>query len=479
MRFKPHETSLMSTGKPLIASLSSLALILSFGVSVTQAQLTEFDFTEEVIQLPEGFSPVCFDLTDLDQDGDFDAVVCGRNLDQLAMVLEGGPGGTLTPTDELTVPDQMDWAEFGDFNEDGLTDIVLGTRSWAGLVVIFDGLPGGGFAAESRTIRVGRELRATRVADLDLDSHQDLVVVGHGSEELQILMGDGSGSFDFGSRIRYSPWRNGFPYPQSAELIDLDSDGFLDIASIGLGSRTIDFSMNDQLGGFSRTRSWSAPIFEDGVRPGCSNGEWADFDGDGRLDCLLSLTNFGAQQFAILKLNGTGEITQTTLHPGSPSGLSWYPCSGDFDGDGDADVVIGHALPGTIAFFENVTQPDGELEFLYPQVFMGTQFIRFLRSIDLDDDGDMDLVAADFSGDRLVVFRNNLIGGLAQGSAQSMTRDHQPRSSHHSRTSLKDDGRDGTSLVKWLSDLSAKDVRTLFSAERSAPDDVMEGGGSK
>ena len=468
----------MSTRKPLI-SLLSLALFLSCDVPALHAQLTDFDFTQEVIQLPEGFSPVCIDLADVDQDGDFDAVVCGRNIDELALFLEGGPGGTLAPAVELGVPNQMDWAEFADFNEDGFTDVVLGARSLVGLVVIFDGLPGGEFSEEPRTIRVCREIRATRVGDLDQDSHQDLVVVGHASEEVQILIGDGAGAFEFGSRIRASPWRNGFPYPQSAELIDLDSDGFLDIAAIGLGSRTIDLSFNDQLGGFTRTRSWTAPIYEDGSRPGCSNGEWADFDGDGQFDCLLSLTDFGAQQFAILKLDDTGEITETTLHPGSTSGLSWFPSSGDFDGDGDVDVVIGHALPGTIAFFENITQPEGELEFLYPQIFPGTQFIRFLRSIDLDQDGDIDLIAADFSGDRLVVFRNNQVGGLARSAVDSSPRGHRASVSTLPTSVVEDDGRDGSSLVKWLSDLSATDVRTHFPGSRSNSAEVPAVGGSK
>ena len=469
------ETSLMSIGKPLATCLSSIALTLSCGTSSTHAQLTDFDFTEEIIQLPEGFSPACFDLTDLDQDGDLDAVVCGRNTDGRAMILEGASDGTLTPAAELAVPDQMDWAEFGDFNEDGLVDIVFGCRSWVGRVVIFDGLPGGGFVEEARTLRLCREIRATRVGDLDQDSHQDLVVVGHSSEEIRTLMGDGSGSFESGTRLRASPWRNGYPYPQSAELIDLDSDGFLDIASIGLGSRTIDLSFNDGLGGFDRTRSWTGPILDDETRPGCSYGEWADFDGDGRLDCLLSLTNFGSQRFAILELDGSGDIIGTSIHPGSTSGLSWTPCSGDFDGDGDTDVVIGHALPGTIAFFENVTEPDGELEFLFPQMFMGTQFIRFLRSIDLDQDGDLDLIAADFSADRLIVFRNNLVGTLPRGDDRAREIDRPSAEPVRPRPVLEDDGRDGATLVKWLSDLSAPEVRDLL----ADPLDRSEAGGGR
>ncbi|MEE2681169.1 MAG: VCBS repeat-containing protein [Planctomycetota bacterium] len=473
----PREISLMSIGNPLSTCLLSCAPILACEVSLTHAQLTDFDFTEETIQLPEGFSPVCFDLTDLDLDGDLDAVVCGRNVDELAMILEGGPGGSLTPTDELVVPDQMDWAEFGDFNEDGNVDIVLGTRSWAGLVVIFEGLQGGGFTEQPRTLRHCREIRATRVGDLDRDSHLDLVVIGHSSEEILTLVGDGTGSFTPGIRLRSSPWRNGYPFPQSAELIDLDSDGFLDIAAIGLGSRTIDFSFNDGLGGFPQTRSWTVPVLEDGTRPGCSYGEWADFDGDGRRDCLLSLTGFGPQRFAIARLEQSGDISETTLHPGSSSGLSWIPSSGDFDGDGDTDVVIGHALPGTIAFFENVTQPGGELEFLLPQLFVGAQFIRYLRAVDLDHDGDTDLVAADFTSDRLVILRNNLIGGLPREAGRNRTSHPSSVNPVHAIPFSGEGERDGASLAKWLSDLSASEVRDLCTSSSGEPADRTKPGG--
>ena len=344
------------------------------------------------------------------------------------------------------------------------------------MVVIFDGLSNGGFVEDPRTIRLGRELRSTRIADLNQDAHLDLVVVGHGSEEIQVLNGDGTGAFSFGSRLRTAPWRNGYPYPQSAELLDLDLDGFTDIAAIGLGSRTIELSLNDGTGGFSRTRSWKGPDLANGQQPGCAYGEWQDFNGDGRVDCLLSLTDFGMQQFAILQLDESGDISTTTLHPGVSYGFSWYPASGDFDGDGDRDVVIGHALPGLIAIFENVTEPGGDPEFLYPQSFLGLQFIRYLRSIDLDLDGDADLVAADFSGDRLIVLRNQLVGAPPPdgGSSQS---DQAAEQTVSISLPPKLEQMDGSSITKWLSDLSAPEVRQFIDTSKSPASEAIESGG--
>ena len=462
--------------------LSLPALLLAAGLSscgVVHAQVTSFDFAEpEFIQLPEGLSPTCFDFADLDGDGDLDGVVCGRDPEGRVCLLEGTPDGGLVLVDELVAPNQADWVEFGDFNEDGAIDMVLGIRSWVGLVTIFDGLPGGGFNPEPRTIRFGRELRATRVADLNQDSHLDIVVVGHTSEEIQVLLGDGTGAFEFGSRLRTAAWRNGYPYPQSAELLDLNLDGFIDIAAIGLGSRTIELSMNDGGGGFARTRSWRGPTLENGSQPGCSYGDWADFNGDGRLDCLLSLTDFGMQQFAILQLDETGSITTTSFHPGSFSGFSWYPSSGDFDGDGDADVVIGHALPGLIAVFENVTEPGGDPEFLLPQSFFGLQFIRYVSTLDIDLDGDVDLVAADFTADRLILLRNQRIAEPPPGEGAPGSTTPRPGVLEPGTIELPPAVRelDGSRLAKWLSDLSAPEARRLLPvSSRVVPDRMNEG----
>lgn len=465
--------------KSLVGALLFLVFNGHVVFSTASAQITAFDFDEpEFIELPEELSPTCFDFADLDDDGDLDAVVVGRNSDGRVSLLEGGPGGSLVLVGELTAPDQADWVELGDFNEDGAIDMVLGIRSWVGTVAIFDGLKGGGFAPEPRTIRFGRELRSTRIGDLNQDAHLDLVAVGHGSEEIQVFNGDGTGAFSPGSRLRTAAWRNGYPYPQSTELLDLDLDGFTDIAAICLGSRTIELSLNDGTGGFSRTRCWKGPVLKNGQQPGCTYGEWQDFNGDGRVDCLLSLTDFGLQQFAILQLDEAGDISTTTLHPGSSSGFSWYPASGDFDGDGDQDVVIGHALPGLIAIFENVTEPGGELEFLYPQSFLGLQFIRYIRSIDLDLDGDADLVAVDFTGDRLVVLRNQLVAAPPPGD-RSARKNQAPAKTASINLPGNIRQMDGSSIAKWLSDLSAREVRQLIDTSNFPASESLESGGPK
>lgn len=423
------------------------------------AQSTTFDFAApELIELPAGFAPTCLDLGDLDQDGVTDLVVCGRGQEGGVLVLPGLGNGSLGPPTDLGLEQPIDWLELGDLDEDGILDLVLAARSRSGRLELLRGLAGGGFAETSLALRFGRELRSARLADLDGDTHLDLVVVGHASDEVRILVGDGTGGFQTARRLRCGSWKNGYAYPQSVQLPDLDGDGRLDLTSVGIGTRSLEIAINDGSATFPEARSWVGPVLDNGTIPGCSYGAWADFNGDGRLECLLTLTSFGSQQFAVIEVDEAGDVAGTTLHAGSLTGISWFPEVGDFDGDGDPDVVIGHALPGLISFFENVTTPGGPPAFLAPQSFPASEFTRFLRTVDLDLDGDLDLLAADFTGDRLVILRNNRLGGAS------------PRSPDQPTPALRDPASvvppelrtDGVALAKWLSDLDGDPTRIVL-----------------
>ena len=434
-------------------------------------QVTDFQFDTEEVVLPEGIGPTCIAFHDIDGDGHPDAVVGGRNLDGRIALLSGSPDGSLSFDRELVGLGQTDWVELVDLNGDGHVEIVMAIRDLEGGVQIFDGIEGGGFVESPRRLDAGRELRCLDVVDIDLDGDLDIVTLGHFSEDIRILAGDGTGHFAPSFRLRIAPWRNGYPFPQSFILQDLDGDETLDLATIALGTSRLHLNRTVDGRFTSPTTSWQAPTINAGDQGGCAYGVWADFDGDGRLSCLLPQTAFGPQWFALFELDGAGSIQETTILPGSTQGLSWYPAVGDFDGDGDPDVAIGHTLPGLVVFLENNTTIPGPEEFLLPQTFFGFGFVRQLVVRDLEEDGDADLVALDFTLDKLVLMRNALIGGLAGETRPSdattpVTFD--PSMVPH-----------GTTLVKWLSDLMPEDVRALGSSGTGKSSSISSEGGPR
>ena len=434
------------------SSMLSL-MVATFISSTVFGQITDFEFTLEDVVLPKGIGPTCVDLHDIDGDGDLDAVVAGRNREGRVVILSGTPDGSLIFDRELVGFGQTDWVELADLDGDGHVDIIMAIRDLEGGVQIFDGLPGGTFDETPRRLDAGRECRCLSVLDIDLDGDLDIVSLGHYSEDVRVLVGDGTGEFVLLSRLRIAPWRNGFPFPQSFTLRDLDGNGELDLATVSLGTSRL--HLNRVVDGrlTSPTRSWKPPTINDGDQGGCAYGAWADFDGDGTLSCVLPQTAFGPQLFALFELDESGLVSEKTILPGSSQGLSWYPAVGDFDGDGDPDLVIGHALPGLVVFLENDTPKGGPEEFLFAQTFYEFGFVRQLVVSDLEGDGDQDLVAVDITLDKLVLMRNGLIGGLAPRSSEPDSSDVRPLDPALIPAS--------TSLVKWLSDLMPAEARAL------------------
>lgn len=441
---------------------SMLTLIVAtFIASTGFGQITDFEFTLEDVVLPKGIGPTCVDLHDLDGDGDLDAVVAGRNREGRVVILSGTADGALAFDRELVGFGQTDWVEIADLDGDGHVEIIMAIRDLEGGVQIFDGLPNGEFDETPRRLDAGRECRCLRVLDIDLDGDLDIVSLGHYSEDVRVLAGDGTGEFSLLSRLRIAPWRNGYPFPQSFTLQDLDDNGELDLATISLGTSRL--HLNRVVDGrlTAPTRSWKPPTINNGDQGGCAYGAWADFDGDGSLSCVLPQTAFGSQWFALFELDESGSVGEKTILPGSSQGLSWYPAVGDFDGDGDPDLVIGHALPGLVVFLENETPKGGPEEFLFAQTFFGFGFVRQMVVSDLEGDGDQDLVVVDISLDKLVLMRNGLIGGLAGETSEADIPDLQPLDPALVPAS--------TSLVKWLSDLMPAEARALQHAQSSEP----------
>ena len=130
-----------------------------------------------------------------------------------------------------------------------------------------------------------------------------------------------------------------------------------------------------------RTSSWesSGAVVE---LPGIATG---DIDGDGDLD--LCITAFGIDGGVWLWRNdGTGQFSHDPAL--ARQGIS--PCFGDVDNDGDLDLWLGRA--GTEMYFEN----DGKGRFTTNHAVAadsGQSVTHCARVLDVDSDGDLDLLA--------------------------------------------------------------------------------------
>jgi hypothetical protein len=206
-------------------------------------------------------------------------------------------------------------AVVGDFNGDGIPDLVVANRD-SDYVSVLLGNGDGTFQSASN-FPAGSHPLSVAVGDFDRDGNLDLAVVGFycgndgcTDETVRVLLGNGDGSFESAGNFLAGS------RPSSVAVGDFNFDGILDLAVANEGSNNVSVLLGNGDGTFQAARNFSA-----GNRP--SSVVVADFDGDGYLD--LAVANAGSNNFSVLLGNGDGSFrTFRNFAAGSgPNSLYW------------------------------------------------------------------------------------------------------------------------------------------------------------
>jgi hypothetical protein len=190
---------------------------------------------------------------------------------------------------------------------------------------------------------------------------------------------------------------------------DLDGDGDIDIVYGNAGANAVYF--NNGAGGFSRGSE--IPQIADQFGGNTRSAQIADFNGDGHMDVLFSY--FNQSRFnRILFNNGSGGsqlFSSSNVEDLGAAELKGDSTAiGDVDNDGDIDVVVG-VLGDYVQLFRN----DGFGNFSAAEDIvdtgLGSSGFHALAVVlgDIDEDNDLDLVAATTAGTTRV-YRNNGAG---------------------------------------------------------------------
>ncbi len=133
--------------------------------------------------------------------------------------------------------------------------------------------------------------------------------------------------------------------------------------------------------------------------PNSYSNAWGDYDNDGDLDLAVSL---GTGEVRLYR-NDAGVLVSVGAQVGMPQagshelrGLSW----GDFDGDGDIDLLGGSTPTDKLTV---VLRNDGGKKFVDVAAEIGLTIpkrsARQTNWVDYDNDGDLDVYSADRAGD--------------------------------------------------------------------------------
>lgn len=281
-----------------------------------------------------------------------------------------------------------------DFNNDSRLDFAY-VDAGAGIheVVINQrgqGMPVAGFIRQA--ISVGSMPVDVAAADLDFDGRVDLVVANFNSDTLTVLFNLGNDAFgnaQFGGAVTLPAGDE----PTSLVIADLNGDLQPDIAVANRNSNDVLVFANTG----SRTFAAGAGF---GVSSTPRQMVAADFDGDGLTDLAVAVEGTNRVTFLFNFSTPAGfNFNSDTSVTFNASTLPRSLVAEDFDQDGDFDLVVG----GATQLFQVANFGNRNFD-TTPNVIAPFAASADLATVDIDGDGDKDVVAVSESAGIVGVF---------------------------------------------------------------------------
>ncbi|HFA52080.1 MAG TPA: VCBS repeat-containing protein, partial [Bacteroidetes bacterium] len=259
--------------------------------------------------------------------------------------LNNGAGNysKVTSGDIVGHPAPFDGATFADIDNDGNLDAFAVT--WYGIKnYLYYGNGDGTFNYDSGAApSMGTTYSETASwGDMDNDGDLDLYVTNSTNLNGTSLKNDlyknnGDGSF---TKINGGVAVIQAHPSRSVNWTDYDNDGDLDLFVSNESNRPDDLYRNDGNGNFSVAPN--AP--SQSIRSTMSSS-WGDIDNDGDLDLFVANSGFYSEQKnQLFKNNGDGTFSEITSGPAADFGCSYGSNFGDYDNDGDLDLVVANGF---------------------------------------------------------------------------------------------------------------------------------------
>ncbi len=373
---------------------------------------------------PAGKSPAGIAIGDFNKDGISDLVVANFSGSSISVLL-GNKDGTFQAAMEIPTAASPLSVAVADFNRDGNPDIALATGgpydsfngfTGAGEVVLFAGKGDGTFQSGVTVFNGNSDsanggIGCVATADLNHDGNPDLVDCGG-----HVLLGDGAGAFNLVSTVSQIKDNS------SIAIADMNGDQKLDLIFSYGGAAAVSLGNGDG--------SFKAPVSSP-LPAGSAGSNWAiavgDVNGDGKPDLIVAESGlyYGTPtspgDVLVFLGNGDGTLQAGTIYSASQT----FPLSValvDVNRDGKLDIVTLNA-PGST--FDYLNKGDGT--FQKPITFSTDAPIenvnaspQLLIAADFNGDGKPDFAASGQSG-IISVFLNTsilpVVGAVANGAS--------------------------------------------------------------
>ncbi len=350
-----------------------------------------------------------------------DLTILARNTFDVRIQASDGGGGSLENTFTISISthtgigtlgspqsfagSSVTDAKFVDIDGDQDLDLILNSSTGAGSVVEFDSGTTSATTFNQFCSGTSTNLYSAQIAigDLDGDSDLDLAVVSpNNTHDAPVLIGSGYTANGYGLGSGHV----------DVAIGDLDQDGEDEIIAIKANTTTIFERSGTASGSFQSLATFAF---------GGNELELADLDGDNDLDIFINDNT----SYKIIENQGSNNFaTSSTIHNVNFNCVGTHPALefalGDFDGDGDVDVIMGPNHNNTYLFkLTNDGSANFSSQFLSVGFTAAASGVTDVDLFDFDGDGDLDITLANPGGDNYLL-ANCLSGAFFTLSSVSL-----------------------------------------------------------
>jgi uncharacterized protein (TIGR03437 family) len=271
----------------------------------------------------------------------------------------------------------------------------VGQPAAGGLLVA---IPNSNGAAKSLTFYTAPSgAQSILTGDFNKDGKLDVVVIGSSnSNGIAVYLGNGDGT------LQSPNFFSGNQATIQAVAYDFNGDGALDLAVVNGLSNDVSILLGKGDGTFAAAVNYPAGV------TGAGQIVAGDFNGDGHEDLAVS----GASSISVLLNSGHGTFGAAINTPGAFNYITGL-AAGDFNNDHKLDIAVTDSAGGTLAIFLG----DGAGRFPTEHDYLAGSEPLGLFAMDLDGDGNLDVVIASGHPDLLVPNENSqfIVAFLGKG----------------------------------------------------------------